>query len=36
MVAVRGDVDTLEGEVPESDWSLASYRDLLFLDTHRF
>ena len=36
MVAVRGDIDTLEGEVPASDWTLASYRELLFLDTHPF
>jgi glutamine synthetase len=36
MVAVRADIDTLEGEVPEEDWKLASYRDLLFLDTHTF
>ena len=36
MVAVRGDIDTLEGEVPEADWNLASYRELLFLDSHRF
>jgi len=36
MVAVRADIDTLEGDVPEADWSLASYRELLFLDSHPF
>jgi len=34
MGAVRRDVDALEGEVPEADWSVASYRQLLFLDSH--
>ena len=36
MVAPRADFDSLEGDVPEADWSLASYRELLFLDSHPF
>ena len=34
MVAAREAIDTAEATCPADLWSLASYKELLFLDSH--
>jgi glutamine synthetase len=34
MVSIRDVIDEFEGRCPPEDWTLATYQELLFLDTH--
>jgi glutamine synthetase len=34
MVSIRGVIDEFEKRCPPEDWTLATYKELLFLDTH--
>ena len=34
MIKVREVCDAMEAIVPEEDWTIATYKELLFLDQH--